>query len=54
MHTDMGYWRKQGTKNTSICSKDSGEAAFSNENMTEKAVCIQALWIEKSIVYSPE
>lgn len=31
MHTDMGYWRKQGTQNTSICSGSSGEAACRSE-----------------------
>lgn len=49
MHTDMGNWRKQGTQNTSICSKkkkrkkkDSGEAARRSENMKENAINIRA------------
>lgn len=52
MHTDMGYWRKQGTQNTSICTKNSGEAACRSDNMTEKAINIQAELIGK-LAFAP-
>lgn len=52
MHTDMGYWRKQATPNTSICSTDSGEAACRGENMEEKAVNIRAQPI-RGLAFTP-